>query len=79
MQSVEVSARFGLPPNSKRYCGTRPFAGIFKEYLGKGSAKNRKALEKSLATFTAHYSYLKLIADDAELLLGRVHVCNTIH
>ena len=62
MESVEVSARFALPPNSKRYCGTRPFAKIFAAYLRKRSTKNYLALEKSLSTFTAHYAYLSLIA-----------------
>jgi hypothetical protein len=63
MGSLEVSARFGLPPNSKRYCGNIAFAGAFKKFLAKKNAANRKALENAMRPFTAHYAYLKLIAE----------------
>lgn len=63
MPGAELSARFALPPNSKRYCGTGEFAGKFADYLQDKCASNRIALENSLRKFTAHYAYLKLIAD----------------
>ncbi len=57
-----ISARFALPPNSKRYCGTGEFALKFAAYLGNSAAPERIALENSLKKFTTHYAYLKLIA-----------------
>jgi len=62
MNGIELSARFGLPPNSKKYCGRREFAGIFAAYLKRKNTANLRALKKALTHFHAHYSYLKLIA-----------------
>lgn len=62
MQGAELSARFALPPNSFSYCGTRIFRSAFAAYLKEKNAANRRALERALSEFRAHYSYLKLIA-----------------
>lgn len=62
MRGVELSARFALPPNSFSYCGTRMFRRAFAAYLKEKNAANRRALERALSKFRAHYSYLKLIA-----------------
>ena len=62
MDGTEISARFGLPPNSKKYCGRREFAAVFAAYLKRKSYANLRALKTALSHFHAHYSYLKLIA-----------------
>ncbi|VVB98500.1 Uncharacterised protein [uncultured archaeon] len=61
MEGVELSAKFALMPNSLGHCGTDWFAGLYDRYLrGKASAWQLKA---ELRNFTAHFNYLKLIAD----------------
>ncbi|MCX6773242.1 MAG: DUF6390 family protein [Candidatus Micrarchaeota archaeon] len=62
MEGTEISARFGLPPNSKKYCGSSGFAGTFSAYLKRKDPANLLALKHALTHFHAHYSYLKLIA-----------------
>ena len=62
MDGVELSARFGLPPNSFSYCGTPVFRRAFAAYMKEKSPANARALEAALSKFRAHYSYLKLIA-----------------
>ena len=62
MLGAEISGRFGLPPNSLSYCGKPTFRKMFKAFLASKSSSNRRALEKELSKFTAHYAYLKLIA-----------------
>ena len=63
MDGVELSARFGLPPNSFSYCGTPVFRRAFAAYMKEKSPANARALEAALSKFRAHYSYLKLIAN----------------
>ena len=67
MLGIEISARFGLPPNSLSYCGKPTFRKSFSSYLADRSAANRRALERELSKFTAHHSYLCLIAKPAGL------------
>jgi hypothetical protein len=62
MDPLELSARFALPPNSRRYCGKRTFAKALSAFLWARSPSSRKLLESELKKFKAHYSYLSLIA-----------------
>lgn len=62
MDGAELSARFALPPNSRSYCGIKPFSRIFASYLKNRSTSNLRALQAALSSFHAHYAYLKLIA-----------------
>lgn len=62
MEGAELSARFALPPNSRGYCGTGKFAGVFAAYMRRKNAKNLLALRSALSSFRAHHAYLRLIA-----------------
>lgn len=62
MQGAELSARFALPPNSRRYCGMEKFRDIFAAYVQDKSAANLAVLKRALSSFRAHYAYLKMIA-----------------
>lgn len=62
MDPLELSARFGLAPNSLDYCGKRSFSKAFSAYIQNRNGSNRKRLESELKKFKAHYAYLSLIA-----------------
>jgi hydrogenase maturation factor len=62
MDGLELSARFGLPPNSHSYCGKPSFRTAFRNFLSGKTPLTSAALENSLKRFTAHYAYLRLIA-----------------
>lgn len=63
MEGAELSARFALPPNSRKYCGRPSFRNALAAYLGEKSDSNLKRLQFEISQFTAHAAYLKLIAD----------------
>lgn len=63
MKGVELSARFGLAPNSLRYCGEKGFSKAFAAYLARKNPSTEKSLASSLGKFKAHYAYLRLIAE----------------
>ncbi len=63
MKGIELCARFAIPPNSLSYCGKEGFGKVFEEYLENPCEKTENALEQALCSFTAHYSYLELIAN----------------
>jgi hypothetical protein len=62
MEGAELSARFALPPNSRKYCGAKKFRDVFAAYMRNKSAANLRALKSALSSFRAHYAYLKMIA-----------------
>ena len=54
MDGVELSARFGLPPNSFSYCGTPVFRRAFAAYMKEKSPANARALEAALSMLRVH-------------------------
>lgn len=61
MDGTLVAACFALPPNSRSYCGKPSFRSALRAFLASPSAKNRRLLQGEIRSFTAHYSYLRLI------------------
>jgi hypothetical protein len=55
MNGTELAARYAFPPNSLHYCGQPTFVSALR-------SGRKRALEKELRKFTAHYGYLSLIA-----------------
>ncbi len=57
-----TAALFALAPNSRSYCGKPSFANALRAFLAAPDSASRSRLQKELSRFTAHYSYLRLIA-----------------
>jgi hydrogenase maturation factor len=60
MNGIELSARYGFPPNSLGYCGKDSFTATLRDHLK--WKKDIAALEKELRKFKAQFAYLSLIA-----------------
>ena len=67
LHGVRLSACFALPPNSRSYCGKSDFQKKLQNYLAHSGKKEKQALEHSMRSFLAHYSYLQAIASANKL------------
>lgn len=62
MDSLELCARFSLPPNTKGYCGRGSLLPAFRKHLEQGSARSRARLRAELCKLPLMRSYLETIA-----------------
>ncbi len=65
MEGVGLSAKFALMPNCLGHCGTDWFAGLYSMYL-RGKVEDWY-LKAEMRNFTAHFEYLRLIAECNEM------------